>query len=968
VNWTGPIAQEYGTKRMSDAKPSGKPALREVFLQALEITSPAERQAYLERACPGNAPLQARIQTLLDHHRDDSFLEVPAVQMPASPTQTYDVPAEPALGTIGRYQLLQKIGEGGCGVVYLAQEEEPVRRRVALKVIKLGMDTREVIARFEAERQALAMMEHPNIAKMIEAGKTGAGRPYFAMELVQGIKITAYCDENKLTPRQRLDLFITVCQAIAHAHQKGIIHRDIKPSNVLVTLHDGVPVPKVIDFGIAKATQARLTDKTLFTDFAQFIGTPAYVSPEQAEMSGLDIDTRTDIYSLGVLLYELLTGKPPFDGRELLASGLVAMRRIIREQEPMRPSARLSRLPENERTTTAQRRSSAAAKLVSVIQGDLDWIVMKALEKDRTRRYDSAGGLASDLRRYLGNEPVSARPPSALYRWRKGIQRHKRVSVAVAVVGLALVGGLGLSTVSLMREREARAAQTAADRARAAETVRAEAVVGIVNELFHSLTSKLNLQGHTRALRQLGESAEQLVSVSLSNAPGAQIRVLELVSEMLVDEPPAKRVQRLDRIASILPRVTDEELSAPRYRFALDRLTASMRLGTQEGDAQFVSLRAQTEEARRQLGPDNLKIARLIRTEALCLYIMGRDKLGDGRMAEALALLPIDVEPALAYQTRVEYFHELLKRGKYDEVERLGRQALRDPKTVPPALVELYGQVVHAICSALCYRGRYDEADALAREQADGLREGNHSALAVFDVERCRAEVWARAFQPQRAIPLLVTNALNPNGSIWDWEDAASVALGAEDTEAYELMSGMALARYASGAEADQVAIVAIPLLLHPQDEIVTKVLMELVERAQASQGLVSFYVPHLRAWLAYRRGRFAEAQAALDQAAKAPLETTYSGREFEHACQYFVYADHYLRAILLAQAGQSGEAQASLAQARKLIGPPPSTTHPGDLGDNFQSWYLAAAARREAEQVLREKGISVPPYPDLWR
>src|SRR5213594_4271473 len=298
---------------------------------------------------------------------------------------------------IGRYKLLQQIGEGGMGVVYMAEQEEPIRRRVALKIIKLGMDTRSVIARFEAERQALALMDQPNIAKVFDAGATDTGRPYFVMELVRGVPITKYCDEYKLSMRERLDLFSKVCQAIQHAHQKGIIHRDIKPSNILVTLHDGVPVPKVIDFGIAKATQGRLTDHTLFTAFEQFIGTPAYMSPEQAVLTSLDIDTRSDIYSLGVLLYELLTGRTPFDGKELLMSGLDEMRRTIREEEPLRPSTRLSAITPEELTVTAKRRSADPPKLVLSLRRDLDWVVMKCLEKDRTRRYETASNLAADL-------------------------------------------------------------------------------------------------------------------------------------------------------------------------------------------------------------------------------------------------------------------------------------------------------------------------------------------------------------------------------------------------------------------------------------------------------------------------------------------------------------------------------------------------------------------------------------------
>jgi WD40 repeat protein len=365
---------------------------------------------------------------------------------------------------IGRYRLLERIGQGGCGVVYLAEQEEPVRRQVALKVIKLGMDTREVVARFEAERQALALMDHPNIAKVLDAGATETGRPYFVMELVQGLAITRYCDEKNLSTRRRLELFVQVCQAVQHAHQKGVIHRDIKPSNVLVADPEGVPIPKIIDFGIAKATaDQRLTDKTVFTAFEQFIGTPAYMSPEQAKLSGLEVDTRSDIYSLGVLLYELLTGKTPFEAQRLAEAGLDEIRRIIREEEPMRPSTRLHLLDVAEQTTVARCRQSDPPRLLHQIRGDLDWIVMKALEKDRERRYETANGLGQDVRRYLVNEPVVARPPSRLYRLQKTVRRNKLAFGAIAAVALSLMLGLVSSSLLLVRERkEARHASLAA--------------------------------------------------------------------------------------------------------------------------------------------------------------------------------------------------------------------------------------------------------------------------------------------------------------------------------------------------------------------------------------------------------------------------------------------------------------------------------------------------------------------------
>ncbi len=372
-------------------------------------------------------------------------------------------PTEGPGSRIDRYKLLQKIGEGGCGVVYMAEQDKPVLRRVAFKIIKLGMDTKNVIARFEAERQALAMMDHPNIARVLDAGATETGRPYFVMELVRGVKITDYCDQNHLDTRQRLDLFVQICHAIQHAHQKGIIHRDIKPSNILVTLHDGVPVPKVIDFGIAKAIEGKLTEQTLFTAYEQIIGTPAYMSPEQAEMSGLDIDTRSDIYSLGVLLYELLTGRTPFDAKMLLQSGLDEMRRTLREKEPQRPSTMLTTLQRTELTATAVQRHAEAPKLISLLRGDLDWIVMRCLDKDRRRRYETANGLAMDVQRYLNNEPVMARPPSRLYRFQKLVRRNKILFASGAAVAAALLIGLGTSTWLFFMERAARREAVAAE-------------------------------------------------------------------------------------------------------------------------------------------------------------------------------------------------------------------------------------------------------------------------------------------------------------------------------------------------------------------------------------------------------------------------------------------------------------------------------------------------------------------------
>jgi WD40 repeat protein/serine/threonine protein kinase len=428
---------------------------REIFFEALEMATPEARAAYLQGVCRGDVTLRRKVDELLkEHFSNDSLLAGPALDGERPDIVESAVEEAPA-EIIGRYKLLEKIGEGGFGEVWMAEQREPVKRRVALKIIKLGMDSRQIVGRFEAERQALAMMDHANIAKIFDADVTDTGRLYFVMELVRGIKITEYCDQKQLPTQERLRLFILVCQAIQHAHQKGIIHRDIKPSNILVTLHDGVPVPKVIDFGIAKATQQELTDKTVFTQFQQFIGTPAYISPEQAEMSGLDIDTRADIYSLGVLLYELLVGQTPFDAKEMMQGGLDALRQIIREKEPLRPSTKLNTLQGDARTTAGKRRQTDVGKLVHQLEGDLDWIVMKCLEKDRTRRYDTANGLASDIQRHLNNEAVLARPPSAVYRFQKLVRRNKAVVAAAAAVASVLVLGTAISTWQAIRATDA---------------------------------------------------------------------------------------------------------------------------------------------------------------------------------------------------------------------------------------------------------------------------------------------------------------------------------------------------------------------------------------------------------------------------------------------------------------------------------------------------------------------------------
>ncbi len=445
---------------------------KEIFNRARLIAAPEERAAYLQEACGDHPAAMHRLGELLRVYEEErSFLE----SSPVGHTATIDAPITECPGAIiGPYKLLEQIGEGGFGLVFMAEQHQPVRRKVALKILKPGMDTRQVIARFEAERQALALMDHPNIARVLEAGETGSGRPHFVMELVKGVPITDYCDQNRLTTQERLVLFTHVCHAVQHAHHKGIIHRDLKPSNVMVTLHDGVPVVKVIDFGIAKALGQQLTDKTLFTGFAQMVGTPMYMSPEQAQLSGLDIDTRSDIYSLGVLLYELLAGITPFDKERLRTAGYDEMRRIIREEDPPTPSTRLSSLGPSAVTVSAERQSDPK-RLCRLLRGELDWIVMKALDKDRTRRYQTANELARDVERYLHDEPVAACPPSAWYRFGKFTRRHKaglQIAAAAALVLLLAVGGV---TWALL-DRAARRTELSTRMAETEQTVNAALV------------------------------------------------------------------------------------------------------------------------------------------------------------------------------------------------------------------------------------------------------------------------------------------------------------------------------------------------------------------------------------------------------------------------------------------------------------------------------------------------------------
>jgi serine/threonine protein kinase/tetratricopeptide (TPR) repeat protein len=694
------------------------PAIDEkaIFTRAREIAAPQERLAYLRVACGDDpAAMQRMLELLRVYDQESSFLE----SSPIAREATVDLPISERPGTvIGPYKLLEQIGEGGFGVVFLAEQQEPVHRKVALKVLKPGMDTRQVVARFEAERQALAIMDHANIAKVYDGGATPAGRPYFVMELVKGVPITDFCDQNHLTPRQRLELFIPICQAIQHAHQKGIIHRDLKPTNVLVSQHDTTPVAKVIDFGVAKALGEELTEKTLFTSVAQMVGTPLYMSPEQAGMSDLDVDTRSDIYSLGVLLYELLTGTTPFSQQRFRQASFDEIRRIIREEEPPRPSTRLSDSKVPLPSISAQRHTEPA-KLTRLVRGELDWIVMKALEKDRNRRYETANDLSTDIRHYLADEPVQACPPSAAYCMRKFLCRRRGPVLAAALVLLALLGGFVGTTLGLLQARaSAQAARLATEEAQAKQALAEASAAAEHIARQAEAEQRLKADAAEAKVKQGQLELSQKIALVQKSLEHQQALVIYVTSY-------TNRMAALEREGAIVRDIvtqSEQRLSVERAKLA-------------ELETELFNQR-EVERRQKLLGVDHPDTLASVAHLGAVYERAGRWADAEGVYTELAALQrrkgPADNPELAGVQARLARC--LLRQKKYTDAEALLREVLKNrPKT--QAGDWLFDDTRSMLGESLLGQKKYTEAEPLLLRGYEGMKQ---RATAVPTAEQVR--------------------------------------------------------------------------------------------------------------------------------------------------------------------------------------------------------------------------------------
>jgi serine/threonine protein kinase/Tfp pilus assembly protein PilF len=625
--------------------------------------------------------------------------------------------------SIGPYKLIERIGEGGYGVVYRAEQEKPIHRFVALKIIKLGMDTKQVIARFEAERQVLALMDHPNIAKVFEAGSTEVGRPFFVMELVEGVKITDYCNKFNLTTRERLALFVLVCRAVQHAHQKGIIHRDLKPSNILVAVQDQKPVPKVIDFGIAKATGQRLTDQTLFTAMGEFIGTPAYMSPEQAGLGEMDLDTRSDIYALGVLLYELLTGHTPFERADLVKAGLDEMRRVIRDHEPPKPSTKLGTLTAADLTAVARHHRTEAPRLLHGVRGDLDWIAMKCLEKDRARRYETASGLALDVERHLNHEPVTAAAPGNLYRLRKFVRRHRVGLAMTSALALLLIAGVVASTWQAVRATKAEHAQAllrrqaeAAEKASQTEASKSRQVAKFLTDMLEGVGPSVALGRDTKMLHDILDKTARRVGKDLKDQPEVEAELLNTVGNTYEELGDNRKADDMIRQALALRKAVFGP-EHPRVADSLSDLAAVLQDEDQLSEAEAM-FRQALDMRRKLLGNEHRDVATSLSNLGVVLFKEGKLPEAEQAHRQALALRTklfgdehADVATSLHNLGNV-----LLMEGRNSEAETIFRQVVAMRKKLLGDEHPLLATTLGNLGTALWYENKFSEAETVYRE------------------------------------------------------------------------------------------------------------------------------------------------------------------------------------------------------------------------------------------------------------